>query len=338
MKKIILALVAAVTLVACAQKEKNTFNYTIECSRANIDGEVTLVIDTTKSVATVENGVVRFEGNVDEPRFGYLIDADREAFAQFVVEPGKIIIDDEGVHGTHSNDVIVSMSKRLSGLVDRFYAATTEEEKVAISEQFQPVIDSTFNANKDNFACIAILNTMIAEMDPTEIMNYINRMSPEMQNHFYMRQLKEMLGVRIAVGLGNQYLDFEAPLIDSKGGVAVSSLLAEGKYVLIDFWASWCGPCMGEVPYLQKAYERFGGDKFEILGFSLDENPEDWKSAAASMPWLHVSDGLGWSSPIANLYNVRSIPSNFLIAPDGIIVEMNLRGAALEEAIAKYVK
>jgi hypothetical protein len=89
---------------------------------------------------------------------------------------------------------------------------------------------------------------------------------------------------------------------------------------------------------LQAAYEKFGGDKFEILGFSLDEDAEAWKRAAAAMPWVHVSDGLGWPSPIVQLYNVNSIPSNFLIAPDGVIVEKNLRGAALEQAIAKYVK
>ena len=134
MKKIILALVAAVTLVACAQKEKNTFNYTIECSRANIDGEVTLVIDTTKSVATVENGVVRFEGNVDEPRFGYLIDADSEAFAQFVVEPGKIIIDDEGVMRDGASPELLMLRRSI------------REHEGQVSKRLQQVLSSAKKA------------------------------------------------------------------------------------------------------------------------------------------------------------------------------------------------
>ena len=338
MKKIILALVAAVLMVACAQEKKSDANYSVVCTRANLAGEVTMVIDTTKSVATAKDGVVRFEGKVDTPCFGYLVGADGEPIAIFVVEPGEIIVDDEGVHGTYSNDVIVAMSKRLSGLVEQVYAATTDEEREAISAQFNPVIDSTFNANVDNFASVAILNMMMPNMEPSEVFGYIEKMSPEIQEHYYLKELKRVFATQITVGLGGEYVDFEAPSIDGKSGVLVSNLLAEGKYVLLDFWASWCGPCMGEVPYLQAAYEKFGGDKFEILGFSLDEDAEAWKRAAAAMPWVHVSDGLGWSSPIANLYNVKSIPSNFLIAPDGVIVEKNLRGAALEQAIAKYVK
>ena len=111
------------------------------------------------------------------------------------------------------------------------------------------------------------------------------------------------------------------------------------KSLLLDFWASWCGPCMGEVPYLVQTYREFHDKGFEIFAVSLDNNREHWLDAIESkgMNWLHVSDLQGWQNAAATDYGVRSIPANFLLDAEGTIVATNLRGEALYRKIAELL-
>lgn len=335
MKKSLFALLATVAMVACT----NPNAYTIKCERSDIEGSIILAIDTTETVVMSENGAVEFEGEVTEPHLALLLNADRQPIMRFVVEPGEIVITDEGCSGTPTNEAMGRLSTQLMALMNKFYAPeTTEEERAELQTQFRPLIDSTFDANLDNFMCVALLNDIIGEMTFDEIRASVDKMSPAMQEHPYVKLLREQLDMMQSLEAGGEFVDFEAAVFDNAATIKLSDLLAEGKYVLLDFWASWCGPCMREVPYLQATYKKFGGEQFEILGFSLDQDPEAWKKAAASMPWLHVSDLMGFGSTVAAVYNVQSIPTNFLIAPDGTIVEKNLRGEAVEQAVAKYIK
>ena len=115
--------------------------------------------------------------------------------------------------------------------------------------------------------------------------------------------------------------------------VRVADVLAENRYTLLEFWASWCAPCFAEIPYLQAAYERFGDEGFEILAFNLDDEPEDWREASADrydIPWLNVTDGLAFESPVANMFRINAIPASFLLAADGATIARDLRGERLE--------
>ncbi|MDH8701882.1 peroxiredoxin [Dysgonomonadaceae bacterium PH5-43] len=129
--------------------------------------------------------------------------------------------------------------------------------------------------------------------------------------------------------------------LDNVNGESVSLSDFRGKYVLIDFWASWCRPCRKENPYLVQAYEKFKDKNFEIIGVSLD-NPGgklNWVNAIEKdeLTWIQVSDLKGWQSSAAIEYKVLSIPQNFLIDPDGIIIAKNLRGNELEKVLTRVV-
>ncbi|GAB1473513.1 hypothetical protein MASR2M69_09540 [Bacteroidota bacterium] len=142
-----------------------------------------------------------------------------------------------------------------------------------------------------------------------------------------------------SVSVGKTFKDFT--LKDMNGNeVKMSRCLSDKKYILLDFWASWCGPCRAENPNVLKAYNKFHDKGFDVVAVSLDDSKEQWINAIKkdNMPWIHLSDLKGWKSEVAGIYGVTAIPASFLLDSNGVIVATNLRGEKLEEKLSELLK
>lgn len=154
---------------------------------------------------------------------------------------------------------------------------------------------------------------------------------------FYGNELNRMLSKLRAIEVGYQAPDFTLP--DTSGSKKITLSKLRGQYVLIDFWASWCGPCKAEIPFLKRAYQAYHNKGFEILSVSLDDKRDKWLDAVRQyqMPWLHASDVRGFNSIVNELYHVPAIPKTLLLDKSGKIIATDLRGVYLEQKLAELL-
>lgn len=341
MKKLIVMAAAAMMAVGCSNN-----GYVIEGQVAGIEDQTIYLmnnqrenVDSTQIVA----GAFKFEGVAEKPAQLYL--ATDHPFAIVYVEKGAIAVAGSieepqtiAVTGTPANDARAEYTKWQTTFMESYRAATPEEQ-TAMEEDYYATIREYVDQNAGNlFGVKLYLSEMSYGATAAEMLEQVEKFSPEMQLTEDVVTLKELATAKANVEVGKPFVEVVQPNMEGEA-VALSSVVGEGKYVLLDFWASWCGPCMREVPYLLETYKEYKDKGFEIFGVSFDRDAEAWKKAVESkeMNWIHVSEVNYFDNQAATDYAVRSIPSNFLIGPDGTIVAVNLRGEEVKAKIAELL-
>jgi peroxiredoxin len=220
-----------------------------------------------------------------------------------------------------------------------FQNSIQRKYKVAQAEE-EEVMRKFIADNPKSFMSLAALGSLNnSSSDPYEIEKIYNTLSPELRATEGGVSFRQVLDIAKTTAIGSIAPDFTQADTTGKP-VTLSSL--RGKYVLIDFWASWCGPCRQENPNVVKVYNQYKARNFTIIGVSLDR--EDGKAAWLKaikddgLTWTQVSDLKYWANQAGILYKVASIPQNYLLDPTGKIIAKNLRGADLEAKLAEVLK
>lgn len=280
----------------------------------------------------------------------------------FYLSPGNIVvsgksIDDIEFVGTKdmlaSSKLGVALKEQRAAYYEAFrkmlmVSAQPGGARMADSVKFYSMqIDSLRKVQKDIESAFirqhpsALLNVAIlkerdglAEISTAkEVGDLVDALSPELRSRADMVAISKRMKQLATLVIGNPALDFSMP--DSTGRM-ISLSSYHGKYLLVEFWASWCGPCRAQVPYLKKSYAAFKDRNFEILGVSLDDNREKWLRAVheESLPWPQISDIKGFDSKVISQYGITGIPLNFLLDTNGVIIGRDLRNDDLSERLS----
>jgi len=351
MKKILFILFASFCFFSCTSNSY-TINGTVD--NKALDGTKIFIKERVDrewislDSAVIENGKFIFNGVVDSAKIAnltYEFPSDNKVRQAFVLENGKITvkIDTTGfmvIKGTAQNDELQSYQDEKNAFYNRvndFYKAhtdtvTTPEQQLALAKEEEKLsseevsIDKKFVTGHIN----TILGTYVfmnsfygwttAEKD-----SVASLFNDETKKVTRIKEILADIEIEKKVSVGNQFIDFRLPDVNGDS-VSLSALVGKTDYLLVDFWASWCGPCIRSLPELKKLYDTYKGSRFEILGVSLDDDKTAWTGAISShqLGWKHVSDLKGWKCAGSRAYAVNSIPNTVLIDKNGKIVGKNL--------------
>jgi len=371
MKKFFITMATIAVLSACNNASNGyVINGTIDGAA---DGDSIYIIDlnSRNAVATnsavINGGKFTFKGVQDVPTHTYIAyninDRDNRAYVSFFLENGEMTAklfnaNDEQVStltGTtlndkfqQFNDKINEVSKQMSDLMQKADGDSLSEQQEkeleqqaqALEEQYNNIFNDGIKDNISNAMGVFLLKNNYYSMDVNLLDELLSQIPTELiAGDERINLIKDMVTTKKATAPGQKFTDFAMKTPDGKD-IKLSDYAGQGKIVLVDFWASWCGPCRAEMPNVIEAYEQFKNKGFEIVGVSLDRNVEDWEKGISDLgiTWPQMSDVKYWDCEGAKLYGVNAIPATVLIDKDGTILERDLRGDKLGQRLAELLK
>ncbi|MBQ5395374.1 MAG: AhpC/TSA family protein [Alistipes sp.] len=354
MKKIFTIVMAAAMVASCTNKAKFTISGESDKfagKYAYLQVEEGRELKTIDSVAVAGNAFV-LEGIAEQPYVAYVVikevGAERpELFTKLYVEPADIAI--KAIEG-EKRTTLAAIGGNLNGIVDQINSYLSEFEELMQSEDksVAQAAEKSWNYTmveaikgcKGNLVAQDLLKANYYAFEPQQVLDAIATMPAEKQEEF--ANMKKSAEQALKVLPGNKYINIVDKTPEGEE-LSLKSVIENknNKYVLIDFWASWCGPCMREVPYLVETYKNYHKKGFEIFGVSFDRTKEAWVKAIEDkqLTWPHVSSVKYWDNQARHDYAVNSIPANFLVdCSTGEIIATALRGEELQAKIAELLK
>lgn len=312
--------------------------------------------DTVRLTDTIQikDGKFNLSVTIPEPQKVFIMFPER--YKEFFVEGGDISItgsadlqtfevkgskiQDEATAYNHSLEDIFKQEKELYSK----YGKVSKEEQIALEAKLKELryekrdrAKQYITKHPSSAFSVSLVSDRSAMGEYNDVKSIYDLLSPAAQKTGEAKLIAQRLAILKRSNIGEHIIDF---VQNDTSGVPVKYNNFKGKYVFIDFWASWCGPCRAENPNVLKAYNAFKDKNFTVVGISLDDNGERWKKAIVEdkMPWTQLSDLQGWKNELSTYYGIQGIPSSLLISPEGKIIAKDLRGTELHLKLEEILK
>lgn len=323
------------------------------------------IIDST---VIASDSTFKMKGSVEHPdMYNLSISGERIGINNFFVEntPIQVTLDvrnpQESKASSAANDLFNNYMKevkdsfqernrqiqvRAQELIENSEdKSLTEEQEAELNKEFDQLMEDYknyqvkfINDNPNSIVSAWVFRTISNNLTPEEVEAMLAKFDPSFEKSFFISSVKEDIETQKKVAVGQKFIDIKLPNPEGQE-IALSDYAGKGKYVLVDFWASWCGPCRKENPNVVALYEKYKDKGFEIVGVSLDRDKAAWVKGIEDdqITWPQMSDLKFWESAGAQAYGIKSIPSTVLLDKDGTILAKNLYGKDLEAKVAELI-
>jgi len=330
MKKIIFGIITLL-IFSCNEKPKDEFS--LSGTTNGIENGTILYIDYNNKAldsTVVEDNSFEFNTKLpNTPVKLWLHNKDFSSYRAFWAE-GKAMTFDATKTDFRNAVITGSESEELS------FNLHQEIDTLPGNERQEKEMEFVKN-NPNSIVSASMLSLYATTWGKEKTKELYDQLSTENKSTKFGEEITRYIALNKEPGIGEQFADFES---ENQNGELIKLSDVKGKAVLLEFWASWCGPCRQENPNLVKTYEKFNPKGFEILAVSLDQDKESWLRAIKkdSLNWEHVSDLKGQNNEASLIYGINGIPDNFLIAENGEIIGRNLRGEMLNQKLKEILE